>query len=629
MGLRQVKYRNKENHKKCDNTKYQKNITQDDGKNKSRYNRRGSDGNNRPFKCKKYEHLSWGGNSSRKKMEQNEKETGRDTVIEEANSLELPRNSGCGTGMKSRRRRRRRTSWKIILILIDKELYVQDIYQTEKDNDTDGDMDEVVTATVDLQIIEKFKNNKDIKLIRNILNCNIEFTELFEPTAKLRGLPGPKSTLTEKQIQQLEGYGVITKKVYNDNEKIRNVVKAFTVPKPNGKRRLVVDASSIGENQQDPFHTDLPSIEEIKQKVNKYKFVTQLDGRSWFYQLGANKLKTYFTLRTVLGIYYLVVLAMGWSWSVWIAQTVAVEIASESMERNKNKNINMNIYIDNFIVYSQTKQDMESHTAILKSVADECGAIFKEEDHSPKVVEDILGMRCDFEAKLVCLKTSWVNKFKDMYKNYIHSPGRNTFRTTWKIIGNVMWGMRILEISHLKYVDFKQWMSRTARKLGEGKVSWEDKTLWWRQPLKQLKEIAEIIMLNDTISVTKPNFNFIETLWADASGKGGAYILQSRGLVKSFKWSEKEIENDIHIKEGKALLLGIRAWIRNSTKDEAVKIKTDSTLVYLGLKNKKATGYIFCAILDEIVTLLRGREWDIEWVPTAEQLADKPSRLFK
>eukprot|EP01064_Diplonema_japonicum_P018077 TRINITY_DN26773_c0_g1_i1.p3 TRINITY_DN26773_c0_g1~~TRINITY_DN26773_c0_g1_i1.p3 ORF type:complete len:180 (+),score=28.25 TRINITY_DN26773_c0_g1_i1:259-798(+) len=72
-------------------------------------------------------------------------------------------------------------------------------------------------------------------------------------------------------------------------------------------------------------------------------------GKSWFYQLGARGLKDYFTLRTTWGLFQLVVLAMGWSWSVWVAQTVAVAM-NEEMERRARCQVRSMAYVDNFII---------------------------------------------------------------------------------------------------------------------------------------------------------------------------------------------------------------------------------------------------------------------------------------
>ena len=123
----------------------------------------------------------------------------------------------------------------------------------------------------------------------------------------MQGLPGPKSSLTKEQVADLVRMGVLEEKRRSDPG-VLNVCKAFTVPKANGKNRLVVDASRVGEGMVEPPYTRLPALEEIKEAIAANAFAVQLDGKSWFYQVGAKALKRYFAVRTVAGVYFLVVL---------------------------------------------------------------------------------------------------------------------------------------------------------------------------------------------------------------------------------------------------------------------------------------------------------------------------------
>eukprot|EP01064_Diplonema_japonicum_P023051 TRINITY_DN33505_c0_g1_i1.p1 TRINITY_DN33505_c0_g1~~TRINITY_DN33505_c0_g1_i1.p1 ORF type:complete len:119 (+),score=23.92 TRINITY_DN33505_c0_g1_i1:164-520(+) len=115
---------------------------------------------------------------------------------------------------------------------------------------------------------------------------------------------------------------------------------------------------------------------------------------------------------------------------------------------------------------------------------------------------------------------------------------------------------------------------------------------------------------------------------ADASMKGGAYILEERKITKAFKWSEEQTEQSINVLEALALLEGTRDWAKKGSKEEKLMIKTDSQLLYFALKNRKATGIRFNSICREIVRNLGGYEWEVEWVSSEEQLADAPSRYF-
>lgn len=239
--------------------------------------------------------------------------------------------------------------------------------------------------------------------------------------------------------------GVLKKRTYSEGNHPYNIVKAFTVPIPNGLRMVVVDASGLGNKQEDPWNVDLQSVETIKECVNHYRYTIQLDCRSWFYKIGTEKLKQYFGIRTIKGIYWLVVLAIGWSWSVWISHTIAREIADESERRGEfNKMSDIHVYVDNFIVVENTKFCSERKVEIIKEVDIECGAVFKEEENKPLESSDILGINYNLSEKTVSLKSSWAINFKKMVENYLYSPGKYHLQITWKFLGNIFWGMRVL-----------------------------------------------------------------------------------------------------------------------------------------------------------------------------------------
>lgn len=489
-------------------------------------------------------------------------------------------------------------------------------------------MDSVVASSVDLDVVASW-GNKEIGQIKDLLEREEKFEELFiQDRAGL--VPGEKSTLSEKQVSQLEEMGVIEKKKRKDGP-AKCVVKAFTVSKKNHTARLIVDATKNGDRQEEPPEVSLPTVDDVKRGVSEHEWIAQLDGKSWFYQFAAKGIKKYFAMRTVLGWYWLVVLAMGWSWSVWIAQTVALEIVSEARRRaslRDREEVDSSVYIDNFIAFGN-KEDLQHYVDSLDAVSAECGAVLKKEEQVIKKQDEVLGMFVDLERKEVSLKAGWVAKFKEVVALYLAAPSKFKLKHTWKIVGSALWGMRVLGIPQLDHMDFKMWMAKTARDLQSGRRRWEDSTRWPDKPLADLKRLLWTVGENSPCSVVRPERALVrERLWSDASKKGGAFILQGRGVVESFKWKEREENEYIHIKEGRALLEGVKCWERMKEPGEGLTMFTDSVLVWLGMQKRKARGKTFAAILKGSLDRLEGVDWDIVWVPTEEQLADKPSRNF-
>lgn len=501
------------------------------------------------------------------------------------------------------------------------------------DNTSEGELDSVVTATLQREVLcgwTDLEVAEDVREVFKILEGGAAFSRLLERPQELSPLPGKKSNLSVRQVAHLVEAGVLVKKKWTD-ERVRNVVKAFTVPKPSGKRRLVVDASNVGEAQVDPPHVSLPTIANIKQLVSDYSWVVQLDGKSWFYQVAAKPLRSFFAVRTVLGLHWLVVLAMGWSWSVWIAQTLAVAIGQRAAQLVSVRHLDKTAqaqYIDNFIVVGQDSVATSALTTAVKEAAAECGAVLKPSSDVPQTVEVLLGIHCDFAAKTVCVKHDWVVGFKKMAGLFLLSPGRYSLKTAWKVLGNVMWGMRVLGIRQLSFPYMKLWMGRQAKKITTGRAVWSDRCAWWPHALNDLREVVKQISSNSPVSVTKIEATSAETLWADASLKGGAYILELAGAEKAFRWGAQWAHQRIHILEAEALRRGVFRWVSTRQRDESLKMMTDNILVFHGLRNMKAKGILFSRILDSLCTALVGVEWSVHWVPSACQKADKLSRLF-
>ena len=145
--------------------------------------------------------------------------------------------------------------------------------------------------------------------------------------------------------------------------------------------------------------------------------------------------------------------------------------------------------------------------------------------------------------------------------------------------------------------------------------------------MQHLRAVASTIMENVPVSVRKPPVVSEEVIWSDASDTGGAYILQGRAIVENWKWSERQAAEAIHVREAWALERGVRRWVADSSVTERVLLKTDSMLVFFALQKKNATGWVFAQSIRSSLAMLKGRNWEVEWVPSGEQLADKPSRV--
>ena len=181
-------------------------------------------------------------------------------------------------------------------------------------------------------------------------------------------------------------------------------------------------------------------------------------------------------------------------------------------------------------------------------------------------------------------------------------------------------------VPQFDFPSLKQFVARRAREIGNQKRGWEQKTVWWKDAWNDIKRLVGIVLKNEPGSVVKPVGEWTETVWADASGTGGGYVLQESGRVKGWRWSERQRGQPIHVLEAWALLQAVREWKKVRSDDAGVILKTDNTLLCRALETTKATGFIFSGAVAEIFGELRGIAWEVEWVPSEENVADAPSR---
>ncbi|KAJ9465347.1 hypothetical protein DIPPA_18741 [Diplonema papillatum] len=304
-------------------------------------------------------------------------------------------------------------------------------------------MDTVVANTLNLEVVEGWQQAGEVSEIRAVLG-GARFKQLFKDRPNLDALPGRMSQLSEKQVLDLERMGVLRRKKKSDPP-VLHVCKAFTVPKPSGKRRLIVDASGLGDQMVEPYYTELPSIDDVKRCVEKHAVVAQLDGKSYFYQFGASALQQYFAVRTCVGIFFLVVLAMGWTWSVYIAQTVAQTVMGRSARGFTN--VTGLVYVDNFLLFGDSHAGVENAVSGLRHCAKECGLVFKGGDDSPCITADVLGMEVHMVDKTVRLCDAFRSKFGSFWEVYSMKPSVQSLRQTWKLFGGIFWAMRVLGIA--------------------------------------------------------------------------------------------------------------------------------------------------------------------------------------
>ena len=137
-------------------------------------------------------------------------------------------------------------------------------------------------------------------------------------------------------------HSIDSRKMYETNIRLLNVsnvlekcspsnalawVKYFEVLKKNNKGRAIMDSRQAGSLFKKPLPVNLPVIREVLKIISKSCYFWTADFKHWYYQIHiGERLSLFFRLLCNHRCYRLKVLPQGWSWSCFIAQTIAWSI---------------------------------------------------------------------------------------------------------------------------------------------------------------------------------------------------------------------------------------------------------------------------------------------------------------
>lgn len=159
--------------------------------------------------------------------------------------------------------------------------------------------------------------------------------------------PGSKFTCGshEGDFALFSRYGVMHEIAYNRSmerkyQTFLAASKFFPVPKKNNKKRAIVDSRDAGSLCSKPPPVNLPPVPAVIRNMAACKYFWAADLRHWFYQLPIHEnLQPLFSLRLNRKqrrqrMWQMSVLPMGWSWSPYLAQSIAWSII---LFRNKRE----------------------------------------------------------------------------------------------------------------------------------------------------------------------------------------------------------------------------------------------------------------------------------------------------
>ena len=243
---------------------------------------------------------------------------------------------------------------------------------------------------------------------------------------------------------------------------------------------------------------------------------------------------------------------------------------------------------------------------------------------------DVIGLRVDLVAKTVSLTDAFVEKFREVAGCIPQFFGRfqkPSHRVLWQLFGSMMWGCRVLGVGVglCYFPNLFSWLSSRARQLGESPGLWERPCTIWPTALADLQRMADKLLANAPRQVHE-HIPPQHELWTDASstGYGAVHASELFSQTASGRFGPKMMPKGIALKELYAVLKGLTEVRKRLPHVQEVGLRCDNENVCAWLRKRKANSHEANSMLRKILDLRF--KLDVQWVPSAENLADEPSR---
>eukprot|EP00759_Apiculatamorpha_spiralis_P016981 PhF_6_TR23249/c3_g1_i3/m.32635 len=154
--------------------------------------------------------------------------------------------------------------------------------------------------------------------------------------------------------------------------------------------------------------------------------------------------------------------------------------------------------IDNIYIFGKTREQVENAKAQFLHNCAKVRATFETSTPTGTTCK-VLGMDVDLVNKTVQLSANTVEKLKMLAEHFdmMHDQRLLTNHTLWIILGNVLWGARILEEPMCRFPNLTAWVSEQSTKLAWNEDMWKHRVRLWPKAKRQLHDLLEKLCRNE------------------------------------------------------------------------------------------------------------------------------------
>ncbi len=471
----------------------------------------------------------------------------------------------------------------------------------------DGELDDIVTSTIDYDRLLEFADEELRHYLRMLTDIDEFHSEMITyPEVAPKGIRRGLSRRMLRHLPKLLQQGVV-----RETQSYRVISSVFTVPKKNGRLRLIIDARKVNRMMKHCPAMELPTTPEIIEYVCGARYFATVDAKSFFYAFGISEaVGELFSanLAGTKGKFHSVAMQrmpMGWNWAPNIAQKTA-----NALLRFEDGVIGK-AWIDNFVFVGKTEDEVREKVKRFVDRAQYIGLTLDTQDPEITQAGTLLGIEFDLQGTArYRLSKEWEHKAKQLSVTRFMSP-----RELYKICGNCVWSAYVRGKPMCQHGDAIEVIRNTAIEVQRG--------IHWDTPLKVTAREALAVGRwleeergNEWVQFMPPTKDKGYQVWSDASDEMWAFLHRNDGKHGSF--DEETAKWHIYVKEAYAAHQGVQA-----TRGQRRTLMVDNMPLVWAI-NKKLSG-------NKIVNAWLAT-WDWEniagavWVPTTEQLADRYTR---
>ena len=482
--------------------------------------------------------------------------------------------------------------------------------------------------------LEKLPGDKssieNVAKVMKLISCPTHYSKLRDPSKKPAETFPRQSKDFAPFREELLAMRYISPIV---RSRVQQFVTGFCVAKPKKKTlRSVLDGRPQNEEQFPPPHTNLPGLEAIKHGARVYPLCQELDGTSYFNQFRMHpEIAAHWVLKIGKERFTWNRMPMGWSHAVYVAHTVTEFLAAITHPRGV-----IIVYIDNVYVFGHDREAIDELTAAFLERCKKVNATFEMTTPATDSLV-ILGILCDLSAKTVALPASFIEKFKTVLSVldlcFVGRKGRvgnlPTTQLLWKVFGSLMWGTRVLDIQLCRYGILMNWLSRRASQLAALPHLWSSPCAIWPTALEELRDLIKVVLENTPKSLAEADGNtYDHVMFTDASdyGLGVVHCGPVHRGTTSRKWGPKMQKKIIAERELCALVQGVREVKEAHPDLKNILAHNDNTNVVAWVKRQRGKSAFSNHLLIELFRLLGETKLTVQYVPSALNIADGPSR---